>query len=155
MQLTRYTDYAFRVLIHVGTRPAGELSSIAGIADVHQISRNHLMKVVQDLGRAGFLETVRGRNGGLRLGRPAAEINIGALVRHTEQGFSLVDCSTCLIASACALPRMLAQAMRAFLAVLDSYTLADLLQDRHQDFRALFEGAPRSARSGGCAPQPA
>ncbi|RVT90923.1 Rrf2 family transcriptional regulator [Sphingomonas crocodyli] len=137
MQLTRYTDYAVRVLLHVGARDEGDLSSIAEIAHVYDISRNHLMKVVQDLGQAGFLETVRGRNGGLRLGRPADEISIGEIVRHTETGFDLVDCSSCIVAPACTLPRILNEATRAFLAVLDRYTLADVLS-RRADLRGLF-----------------
>lgn len=138
MQLTRYTDYALRVLMHVGSRERGELASIHEIAQVYNISRNHLMKVVQDLGQAGFLETVRGRNGGIRLGRPASEIGIGALIRHTEHSFDLIDCSTCIIVPACGVPRMLAEAMRAFLDVLDKYTLADLLHDHEPELRQIF-----------------
>lgn len=139
MQLTRYTDYAVRVLLHVGARDEGSLSSIGEIADVYEISRSHLMKVVQDLGQAGFLETVRGRGGGLRLGRAAESITIGQIVRHTEQGFDLVDCSACIIAPACSLPRILNEATNAFLAVLDRYTLADVL-NRRADLRGLFGG---------------
>jgi len=141
MQLTRFTDYSIRVLIHVASRRDDELSSIQEIADAYDISRNHLMKVVVDLGRAGFLETIRGRAGGLRLGRPADTINLGELVRQTEQSLKLVDCSSCLIAPSCVLPRILAEATRAFLAVLDRYTLADLLRDRSGDLRALFDAA--------------
>lgn len=137
MQLTRYTDYAMRMLLHVATRDEGDLSSIQEIAEVYDISKDHLKKVAHDLGQAGFLETVRGRYGGLRLGRPAEEITIGQIVRHTETGFDLVDCSTCLIAPACTLPRILNEATRAFLAVLDRYTLADLLEKR-TNLRKLF-----------------
>jgi Rrf2 family transcriptional regulator, nitric oxide-sensitive transcriptional repressor len=140
MQLTRYTDYAVRVLLHVGARDEGDLSSIPEIARVYGISRNHLMKVVQDLGQAGFLTTVRGRGGGLKLGRPAEQITIGEIVRHTETGFDLVDCSSCIIASACTLPRILNEATRAFLDVLDRYTLADVLS-RRADLRGLFGGS--------------
>ncbi|WP_420138913.1 Rrf2 family transcriptional regulator [Sphingomonas sp.] len=139
MQLTRYTDYAIRVLLHVGARDEGSLSSIAEIATVYDISKSHLMKVVQDLGQAGFLATVRGRNGGLKLGRAADQISIGAIVRHTEQGFDLVDCSSCVIAPACGLPNILNEATRAFLDVLDRYTLADVLS-RRADLRGLFGG---------------
>jgi Rrf2 family nitric oxide-sensitive transcriptional repressor len=138
MQLTRYTDYAMRVLLHVGAQDEGNLSSIQEIADVYGISKDHLKKIVQNLGPAGFLETVRGRNGGLRLGRPAEEISIGQIIRHTETGFDLVDCSSCLIAPACTLPRILAEATRAFLDVLDRYTLADILK-RKTDLRGLFD----------------
>lgn len=137
MQLTRYTDYAVRVLLHVGAREEGALSSIGEIAEVYDISRSHLMKVVNDLGQAGFLTTVRGRGGGLKLGRPAEEITIGLIVRHTEAGFDLVDCSSCLIAPACSLPKILNEAVRAFLGVLDRYTLADVLS-RRADLRGLF-----------------
>jgi Rrf2 family nitric oxide-sensitive transcriptional repressor len=139
MQLTRYTDYAIRVLLHVGARDEGSLSSISEIATVYDISKSHLMKVVQDLGQAGFLATVRGRNGGLRLGRAPDQISIGAIVRHTEQGFDLVDCSACVIAPACGLPNILSEATRAFLDVLDRYTLADVLS-RRADLRGLFGG---------------
>lgn len=138
MQLTRYTDYAVRVLLHVGARDEGDLSSIAEIAQTYDISRNHLMKVVQDLGQAGFLETVRGRGGGLRLGRPAEEITIGQIVRRTETSFQLVDCSTCIVRTACTLPRVFNEATRAFLEVLDRYTLADALI-RRDDLRLIFE----------------
>jgi Rrf2 family nitric oxide-sensitive transcriptional repressor len=139
MQLTRYTDYAVRVLLHVGARDVGSLSSIAEIASVYDISRGHLMKVVQDLGQAGFLTTVRGRNGGLKLGRTAETITIGEIIRHTEPGFDLVDCSSCIIAPACSLPRILNEATSAFLSVLDRYTLADVLS-RRADLRGLFGG---------------
>ncbi|WP_285016894.1 Rrf2 family transcriptional regulator [Novosphingobium sp. fls2-241-R2A-195] len=137
MQLTRYTDYAVRVLLHVGARDEGDLSSIAEIAQTYDISRNHLMKVVQDLGQAGFLETVRGRGGGLRLGRQANEITVGEVVRHTETGFQLVDCTSCIVHTACTLPRVFNEATRAFLDVLDRYTLADALT-RRDDLRRIF-----------------
>ncbi|AHE53127.1 hypothetical protein NX02_07000 [Sphingomonas sanxanigenens DSM 19645 = NX02] len=135
--MTRYTDYAVRVLLHVGARDEGDLSSIAEIAQVYDISKDTLKKIVQDLNQAGFVTAVRGRNGGLKLGRPAGDITIGAIVRHTETGFDLVDCSSCLIAPACTLPRILNEATQAFLAVLDRYTLADVLS-RRADLRGLF-----------------
>jgi Rrf2 family nitric oxide-sensitive transcriptional repressor len=136
MKLTRYTDYAVRVLIHLATRDDG-LSSIAEIARLYDISQSHLMKVVQDLGHCGYVETVRGRNGGIRMGRAAADINLGELVRHTEGSFDLVDCPNCLIAPACGLPPILAEATAAFIAVLDKYTIADLL-GRRSRLRELF-----------------
>lgn len=136
MRLTRYTDYAMRVLLHLAARNHG-LASIGEIASLYDISRNHLMKVVQDLAQAGFVHTVRGRGGGISLARPADQIVIGQVVRQTEDGFQLVDCGSCLIASACTLPRVLNEATAAFIAVLDKYTIADLLDQRHQ-MRALF-----------------
>lgn len=129
MQLTRFTDYAIRVLLHVGAREDG-LSSISEIATTYKISKNNLMKVVQDLGQAGFLKTVRGRGGGLKLARDAEEIRIGEVVRHTEPGFELVDCGSCIIAPACTLPRVLDEATEAFLGVLDKYTIEDILVRR-------------------------
>lgn len=135
MRLTRYTDYAMRVLIHLATH--GGRSSIAEIAQVYGISQSNLMKVVHDLGRGGFVATSRGRTGGIRLGRAPAQIVVGEVVRRTEGGFELVDCGSCMIARACTLPRILNEATAAFLAVLDCYTLADLV-DRRADLRQLF-----------------
>ena len=129
MRLTLHTDYAMRVLLHLAARPEG-LGSIAEIASLYGISRNHLMKVVQNLSRSGLVDAVRGRGGGPRLGRPATQITVGDVVRQTEDGFQLVDCGQCLIAGACELPPILNEAIRAFLAVLDSHTVADLLQRR-------------------------
>ncbi len=126
MRLTRYTDYALRVLIYLGARP-DKLCSISEISRGYDISQNHLMKVVNDLVNAGYLVSARGRFGGVRLARSPAEINIGAVIRHTEDGFDLVDCGDCVIAPACGLTGALRKALAAFLAVLDEYTLADLI----------------------------
>lgn len=131
MKLTRYTDYAVRVIIFLGIHQDG-LCSIAEISRQYDISHNNLMKVVQDLARLGYIETLRGRNGGIRLGRPPGEINIGALIRHTEKDCAMVDCENCIIAPACGLPGVLAKATSAFFNVLDNYTLADLIKDRRQ-----------------------
>ena len=137
MRLTRYTDYAMRVLLYLGARP-DRLCSIAEIASAYQISQNHLMKVVNDLGRAGYVASVRGRAGGVRLARDPSGINIGAVVRHTEEGFDLVDCGDCVIAPACGLTGALREALAAFLAVLDGYTLAALLAKRSDMARLLL-----------------
>jgi len=136
MRLTRYTDYAMRVLLYLGARP-DELSSIGEIARAYGISQNHLMKVVNDLARAGYVATVRGRSGGIRLARAAGDINVGEVVRHTEEGFELVDCGSCVIAPACGLTGVLGEALAAFMAVLDRYSLADLLE-RRVDLTRLF-----------------
>ncbi|RJF85699.1 Rrf2 family transcriptional regulator [Sphingomonas cavernae] len=136
MRLTRYTDYAMRVLLYLGARP-DRLCSIAEIARAYGISQNHLMKVVNDLVNAGYVTSVRGRFGGVRLGRPAVEINVGAVVRHTEDGFDLVDCGNCIIAPACGLTGALKEALAAFMAVLDGYSLDDLLVKR-DDLARLF-----------------
>ena len=136
MRLTRYSDYAMRVLLYLGRQP-DRLCSIAEIAKAYGISQNHLMKVVSDLVSAGYLASVRGRSGGVRLARPANQINLGALIRHTEDDFDLVGCGRCIIAPACGLTLMLDEALAAFLAVLDRYSLADVLA-RKGDFMALL-----------------
>lgn len=129
MKLTLFTDYSIRVLLYLATRP-DRRCSIAEIAQAYRISQNHLMKVVNDLARSGYIESVRGRGGGIRLGQPPEEINIGTLVRHTEEGFDLVDCPSCVIAPACGVTGVLKEAVSAFLDVLDRYSLADLTQKR-------------------------
>ncbi|MEX2631364.1 MAG: Rrf2 family transcriptional regulator [Tistlia sp.] len=131
MQLTRHSDYALRLLMRLAIEPRG-LVTIQEVASDYRISRNHLMKIALELGREGFIETVRGRGGGLRLGRPAAEICIGAVVRTTEDSFALVECfdaahNRCVITGACRLRGALREALEAFVAVLDGYTLADLV----------------------------
>ncbi|OYQ33822.1 Rrf2 family transcriptional regulator [Niveispirillum lacus] len=130
MRLTRYTDYGLRVLLYLGMKREG-LSTIPEIAARYGISENHLTKIVHELGQLGHVRTVRGRNGGLALGRPAAEINLGALVRQLENDLSLVECfevgNNCPITGDCRLQKVLGKALAAFLGVLDEVTLADLL----------------------------
>lgn len=134
MQLTLYTDYSLRVLLYLGLNPR-EMSTIGDIADSYRISRNHLVKVVHNLAIQGFVNTTRGRGGGLGLARSPDAINIGDVVRHTEVNFHLVECfdrerNTCPIAAACILKSALHEAQKAFMAVLDGYTLADILDNR-------------------------
>jgi len=129
MKLTLFTDYSMRVLLYLGARPE-RLCSIGEVAQAYRISQNHLMKVVNQLARSGYVESVRGRFGGIRLGNPPEDINVGALIRLTEDGFELVDCGSCVIAPACGLTGALREALAAFMAVLDGYTLADLLAKR-------------------------
>ena len=136
MKLTRYTDYALRALIYLAGHDGGRVS-IRQIAEAHGISQNHLMKIVQDLGAAGFVKTTRGRYGGLALARPAAEITIGQVVRHTERDGGLVDCSTCRIAEGCSLPDVFSEAREAFMVVLDRCRLSDAAR-RPDAFRNLF-----------------
>ncbi|WP_054948450.1 Rrf2 family transcriptional regulator [Novosphingobium sp. KN65.2] len=142
MKLTRFTDYAMRTLMHLAAHRE-RLCSIAEVAQAYGISQNHLMKVVNDLVREGYIEGIRGRGGGIRLGMPASQINLGILVRHTEGGFDLVDCGSCIISPACRLTGILKDALAAFLAVLDRYTLADLMA-KPEDFDAIF-GIDRAA----------
>ncbi len=134
MRLTQHTDYALRVLIHVGLKQGGA-STIREIAESYGISRNHLMKVAHELGRIGVIAPTRGRGGGLALARAPGEIIVGEIVRRMEESMALVECfkgphNTCPIAGLCRLERALAQALHAFIAVLDDLTLADLLVNR-------------------------
>ena len=140
MRLTRYTDYSLRVLIRLATEPEG-FASISEIAAAYGISQDHLKKVVQQLAADGYVETVRGRNGGLRLARAPEQINVGTLIRQTEEDFDLVACSSCVIAPACELTVALDKALAAFMAVLDSYTLADLVIRRKRLAALLGIGA--------------
>lgn len=149
MRLTLWTDYALRTLIHVGAK--GEsLSTIAEIAATFAVSRTHLMKIVNRLARQGYVETARGKGGGLRLGRPASEIRVGDVVRDTEEDLAVMGCLAgpgfCRIEGCCTLRRALREATRAFLATLDRYTLADLLEPRQRLARSL--GLDVAARAG-------
>jgi Rrf2 family nitric oxide-sensitive transcriptional repressor len=131
MRLTQFTDYSLRTLLFLSAN-RDRLVTIQDIADLHNISKNHLMKVVYQLGQTGLVETVRGRNGGLRLAKEPADINIGQLVRTTETDFFMAECfdrasDTCPITNDCKLKHTLNDATRAFLAVLDQQTLADML----------------------------
>ena len=133
MRLTQWTDYALRVLMYCAAcqqRP--QPVTISEVAEKHGISRSHLTKIVQQLAALELLETTRGRGGGLRLMRPASDINLGAVVRATETDFELVECfnaelSTCRLSSHCQLKGVLGRAMQSYLAVLDAVTLADLV----------------------------
>lgn len=140
MRMTLWTDYALRTLIYVGAN--GErLSTIAEIAESFDVSKAHLMKVVNQLGRQGYVETVRGRSGGIRLCRPPAQIRIGAVVRETEEDLAVMGClgqaGFCRIEGCCVLRRALREAMLAFVQTLDRYTLADLLAPGAQLVRSL------------------
>jgi len=143
MRLTRYTDFALRVLLFLGRDP-GRLASIPEVSRAYGVSQSHLMKVVSDLVGAGYVESVRGRSGGIRLARPASEITIGALVRHTEADLDLLECASCLIAPACGLTGMFDEALAAFLTVLDGYSLADALARKGDFAHLLNQVAPKA-----------
>jgi len=130
MRLSTFSDYSLRVLMYLGAQPS-RLATIAEIAAGHGISESHLMKVVHQLGKGGFIETVRGKGGGIRLALAAKDIGLGDVIRHTESDFTLVECfsdhASCRIQGACCLNAILDQAVKALFLVLDGYTLADLL----------------------------
>ncbi|SHG72654.1 Rrf2 family transcriptional regulator [Massilia sp. CF038] len=131
MRLTSYTDYALRTLMFLAANQ-DRLVTIQEIADTHGIAKNHLSKVVHQLGQLGYIDTLRGRSGGLRLGREPADINIGAVVRQTENDFFMAACfdtasAGCIYAGQCSLQGTLSAATHAFLAVLDGATLDSML----------------------------
>ncbi|WP_347549499.1 Rrf2 family transcriptional regulator [Pseudalkalibacillus hwajinpoensis] len=144
MRLTNYTDYSLRMLIYLGSMKEDKLTSIQEIADAYQISKNHLMKVAHELGKKGYIETIRGRNGGMRLSKLPKDINIGKVIRSTEEDFNLVECfdserNACIISPACHLKHVLHEALSAYFEVLDGYTLADLIVNDHKLRQLLFK----------------
>lgn len=131
MQLTRFTDYALRVLMCLGGQP-DRLVTIKEIAEKHGLSENHLMKIVHKLATRGYIDTVRGKGGGMRLARRAEMINLGDVVRDTEENMDIAECfgigvQSCALLPSCALKSVLTEAKKSFLATLDLYQLSDLI----------------------------
>ncbi len=134
MRLTAFTDYALRTLIYLGLHPE-QLSTIDEICAAYDVPRNHLTKVVHLLGSSGWVQTVRGKGGGVRLAVPANQIPLGQVVRLTESDFDMVECfngetNRCVLSPACRLKSALKQATDAWFAVLDPLTLADVLGNK-------------------------
>jgi Rrf2 family nitric oxide-sensitive transcriptional repressor len=146
MQLTRHTDYALRVLIFLALQKEQELVTMADIERHFGIPRNHLIKIVQRLGKLGYAKTVRGKGGGLRLGREMAAIRLGEVVWDMENTLELIDCHkpVCPIREACRLKPILNEARQAFLDVLNRHTLADVMRDPGMLETALNWPAPLS-----------
>ena len=130
MRLSDYTDYSLRVLMYCATHLERRVT-IAELAEHYRVSKNHLMKVVNDLARQGLIETTRGRNGGLRLLKPAASVRVGDVVRAAETDLRMVECfdaatDSCLLTPTCQLKNVFKEALQAYLDVLDGVTLADI-----------------------------
>jgi len=151
MRLTLWTDYVLRTLIYLGSNRE-RLSTVAEIARGFDISKSHLMKIVNRLAQQGYIETVRGKGGGLRLARAPEQISVGALVREHEDGLAVMGCleqaGFCRIEGCCVLRGALREATAEFVSVLDRYTLADLLQPRAALARSLGISAVREATLG-------
>lgn len=132
MRMTLHSDYALRLLVYLGLA-RGRLVTADEVAKAFGLSKNHLMKVILGLVKHGYIETVRGRSGGIRLAREPGALGIGAVLRHTEDNFALVEClganNTCVITGACRLEHILREALKAYLGVLDKYTLADVVHE--------------------------
>jgi Rrf2 family nitric oxide-sensitive transcriptional repressor len=146
MRLTLHADYALRVLMYAALK-GDELSTIGEFSGRFDISRSHVMKVVHELGRFGYIETVQGKNGGFRLSRRPGQINIGAVVRDAEQELGVIGClqqdDYCRIQPACVLRTALSEATQAFLFVLDAYSLEDLIQPARPLYKLLELDAPQ------------
>lgn len=145
MHLTTFSDYSMRVMMYLGLQH-GSLVTIADIAQAYNISENHLTKVVHHLAQRGYVETLRGKGGGLRLARDLATVNIGEMVRASEGETGLLPCldkeESCCIQPSCKLMGMLREAQTAMFDVLDKYTLADLLQHEEPLARILMHSRP-------------
>ncbi len=144
MRLTMYTDFSLRVLIYLGAKEPGKLSTVQEISDTYNISKNHLTKVVHELGKMGLIETIRGRGGGIRMKVEPENINVGQLVRRTEDDFHLVECfnsesNSCILSPVCRLKGALYEALNAYLAVLDNYTVADFIVNKDELKAILFD----------------
>lgn len=145
VRLTRYTDYSLRVLIHLALHE-DRLCSIGEISQAYGISHNHLMKVANALARNGFIETVRGRGGGMRLARPPGKISVGEVVRYTEEGFGVEDQQS-HVGKAADLAEVVAEGVSAMLAVFDSVMVTDLLTDRVTMLRLINRQSPFGVKS--------
>lgn len=136
MQLTQYTDYSLRVLIYLSMKKSGELATITDISGFYGISRNHLVKVVHNLANLGFIQTIRGKHGGMQLARAPEKISIGEVVRRTETNCDLAECfnkatNRCALTPVCALKSILGEARTGFFEVLDRYSLADAVTQKN------------------------
>jgi len=175
VRLTNYSDYALRSLIYLATKPEPNLlANISDIANSYHISKSHLTKIIHQLGQLGYIDSVRGKNGGIRLARAPKDINLGVLIKQIEPDFALVECfstnsldssiadinsavindeknasandmslklidetvshiaSGCIISPVCQLKQVLAEALTAFIAVLERYTLADIIENKDE-----------------------
>ncbi len=142
MHLTLHADYSLRVLVYLATHP-GKVVSTQEVSEAYGISKNHLVRVVQTLGQHGYVDVKPGRSGGISLAHAPQDINVGKVLRVTEPDYHLVECfdrekNTCPIAPACSLKGMLYEAREAFLAVLDRYTLQDMLSRSRPNLTQLF-----------------
>jgi Rrf2 family nitric oxide-sensitive transcriptional repressor len=142
VHLTLHADYALRVLLYLAVNPDRVIST-GEVSGAYGISKHHLVRVVQGLGRHGFVEVRPGRSGGVVLARAPSEISVGEVVRRMEPDFHIVECfdpktNTCPITPACGLIGVLNEATRAFIATLDKYTLEDLVRRSPRKLSAYF-----------------
>lgn len=143
MNLTRFTDFGLRTLLYLAAQPPERQVTIGEVVDYFSLSKNHVVKVVHRLATLGYLETTRGRNGGIRLARELSSICIGDVVRHMEPQLEPVDCHKppCRLRGGCGLKVIFDEAMSAFMARLDRYSLRDLVQQKG-GMKAVFQISP-------------
>jgi len=149
VQLTNHTDYSLRVLVYLGLKDGGR-ATITEMAGHFGISRNHLVKVIQNLSNQRIVQTLRGKGGGVCLARQPGEINIGRVVRQSESHFNIMECfsgdrENCVISSVCKLKGVFRRAAQSFLEVLDEYTLEHILQNRDELIEIIIMGGSRPA----------
>jgi len=135
MRVTKFTDYALRVLIYMACRPRGELTTVSQLAEAYSISAHHVRSIVHKLGKSGYIKSVQGKGGGIRLASSPDEIMLGEVIRKTEKDLFIVECfgpdGQCPIVQACKLKHVLGEALNAFLDTLDQYSLADITDNKH------------------------
>ncbi len=136
MRLTQFTDYALRTLIFLGSSD-DELQSVAAISQAYNMPHSTVMKIVSELVRLNYVESFRGRFGGIRLAVPARDISLGAVIRLMEESFELAECGSCVLSPRCKLKGIFSEAVEAFMKVLDSYNLADLINEKPEITGAL------------------
>ncbi|NIG87679.1 nitric oxide-sensing transcriptional repressor NsrR [Serratia symbiotica] len=139
MQLTSFTDYGLRALIYMASRPADKMTSISQVTEVYSVSRNHMVKIINQLSRVGFVTAIRGKNGGIRLSKPGETIRLGDVVRAREP-LSLVNCHSDFyhISPACRLNQVLHQGVQNFLEELNNHTLADMVEGNSLLYKLLL-----------------
>lgn len=148
MQLTLYTDYSLRVLVYLSLNP-DQPATISDVSDYYDISRNHLVKVVHNLAQTGFIKSTRGKGGGIQLARPADQISVADVIRHTEPNFHMVECfdrespRSCAVLPVCELKGILNNALLAFLKVLDQYHISDLVR-KGPALESVLQFSPKS-----------
>jgi Rrf2 family nitric oxide-sensitive transcriptional repressor len=143
MRITKFSDYALRILILLETQPKNRLSTIAELSESYAISINHVRVIVHELGKLGYIECIQGKGGGVKLAMKACDISVGEVIRHTEKDFHVVEClnletaTKCTIAKSCKLKGIMRSALNAFLETLDQYTLADITANKSSIIKQL------------------
>lgn len=134
MRLTAFTDFGLRTLMYLTHLPENQLSSVPEVAKIYNASQNHFVKVIGQLTKLGYVQSIRGKNGGIRLAKKPEDINIGAVIRALENHLDAVDCekTACRLNPGCELKQALSIAMDAFLSIMDNYTLRDIVKNKSQ-----------------------